>query len=48
MFPQISLTPWHPVWVSADKCDPIHVAGNQPNHMNRFVPTNWLEVLFVN
>ena len=27
---------------------PIHVAGNQPNHMNRFLPTNGLEVLFVN
>jgi hypothetical protein len=30
------------------ECHPIHVAGNLPNRMSRFVPTNWLEVLFVN
>jgi hypothetical protein len=48
MFSHISLNRWNLLLASTDRCHPIHIAGNLPNDMNRFLPTNRLEVLFVN
>jgi hypothetical protein len=48
MLPQISPIQWLRMPEPVVGRHPIHVAGNLPNLMNRFYPTNGLEVLFVN
>jgi hypothetical protein len=48
MSPNIPLFHVIGIPVSMAECHSIHVAGNLPNHMSRFLPIHGLEVLFVN